>query len=260
MAGVLLAALFLLPPAGWAVFAAALTGAAAWEWAGLAGRGGVTRTLYAGGLALAGLAAALALVEGALPLQASRGIYGVALLFWVLAVPLWLRAHRCRPPATLLLPVGALVLLPACLALVQLRLAHPALLLLFLAIVWLADIAAYFSGRRFGRRKLAPAISPGKTWAGVYGALAATVVYAVLWAMFLPAFLPALARASVPRMVALVVVLTVLSIVGDLCESLLKRQAGVKDSGRLLPGHGGVLDRIDALLPVLPVAALLTSS
>jgi phosphatidate cytidylyltransferase len=124
--------------------------------------------------------------------------------------------------------------------------------------VWVADIAAYFAGRAFGRRKLAPAISPGKTWEGVYGALAAVVLYAL-------ALVPLARAAGYPReptalaiaaWIVLALALTALAVGGDLFESLLKRLAGVKDSGTLLPGHGGILDRIDALLAALPLAAL----
>lgn len=128
-----------------------------------------------------------------------------------------------------------------------------------LALVWLADIAAYFSGRAFGRHKLASRISPGKTWEGVWGALLAVVLVAEalrwtwpdgqLWSTHL-------LRAAPLAGVAALLLLVALSIVGDLFESLVKRQAGVKDSGRLLPGHGGVWDRIDATLPVLPMAVL----
>jgi phosphatidate cytidylyltransferase len=130
-----------------------------------------------------------------------------------------------------------------------------------LAVVWIADIAAYFTGRALGRHKLAPRVSPGKTWEGVYGALAfvtvtALVVYgrwphARLWSNHL------LAEVAWPFALAALWCLVALSIVGDLFESLLKRQAQVKDSGRLLPGHGGVLDRIDATLPTLPAAVLI---
>ena len=129
-----------------------------------------------------------------------------------------------------------------------------------MATVWIADTAAYFAGRAFGRRKLAPAISPGKTWEGVYGALAAVAAYALaLW--------PAARRAGgfddsgiapLAGWIAAALVLAALSVVGDLFESLLKRQAGVKDSGSILPGHGGILDRIDALLAAMPAAALLS--
>jgi len=128
-----------------------------------------------------------------------------------------------------------------------------------LALVWLADIAAYFCGRAFGVRKLASRISPGKTWEGVWGALAAVVVVAELLRWLWPAqglWSTQLLLAEPVSGIVLLLILTALSIVGDLFESLVKRQAGVKDSGRILPGHGGVWDRIDATLPVLPLAVL----
>ena len=125
-----------------------------------------------------------------------------------------------------------------------------------MAVVWIADTAAYFAGRAFGRHKLAPSISPGKTWEGVYGALLATAVYAVFLLRFAPDRM-ALSAAAVAAWIAGLLALTALSIVGDLFESMLKRQRGVKDSGKLLPGHGGVLDRIDALLAAMPAAALI---
>ena len=134
------------------------------------------------------------------------------------------------------------------------------LLLSVLVLVWIADTAAYVFGRAFGKRKLAPHISPGKTWAGVVGALIAVIALALLANRFWPAS-DLLSNRLVARYgfgaAALLAALVVVSIVGDLFESLLKRQAGVKDSSHLLPGHGGVYDRIDALLPVLPLAALL---
>lgn len=134
------------------------------------------------------------------------------------------------------------------------------MLLSVFVIVWLADTAAYFAGRAFGKSKLAPHISPGKTWAGVIGAIFAVLVVALgAWALAPSAPIFSnhlLVRANVAVAVVLLVVLVAMSIVGDLYESLLKRQAGVKDSSRLLPGHGGVYDRIDALVPVLPIAAL----
>jgi phosphatidate cytidylyltransferase len=124
-------------------------------------------------------------------------------------------------------------------------------LLLALGVVWVADTAAYFFGRRFGRTKLAPQISPGKTWAGVWGAAGAVVLYwIVVWAI---------APAGSVRLVSglmLALLMTALSIVGDLFESWMKRVAGVKDSGDLLPGHGGLLDRVDGLTATLPLAAI----
>ena len=124
-----------------------------------------------------------------------------------------------------------------------------------MALVWMADVAAYFAGRRFGRHKLAPSISPGKTWEGVGGAVLGVVIYGlvVLIASPLKHHVPA----NMALMVLLLLVLTALSIAGDLFESLLKRQAEIKDSSQLLPGHGGVLDRIDSLTSTLPIVALL---
>lgn len=134
----------------------------------------------------------------------------------------------------------------------------PWYLLSMLAVVWVADIAAYFTGKAFGKRKLAPRISPGKTWAGVAGAIVGVLVwiaFSALWAGSFGAEL--ILRWGWVGAVLAAIVLTLLSIMGDLFESLLKRRAGYKDSSQLLPGHGGVLDRIDALIPVAPVAALL---
>ena len=129
----------------------------------------------------------------------------------------------------------------------------PALLLALLAVIWIADSAAYFAGRRFGRRKLAPGISPGKTWEGVGGAFAAVLLYALFLDRVVLPDVPGLRGGAVFLLVTL---MTALGIVGDLFESWMKRQAGVKDSGTLLPGHGGVLDRIDALTAAAPFAAL----
>jgi phosphatidate cytidylyltransferase len=126
-----------------------------------------------------------------------------------------------------------------------------------LGLVWVADTAAYLAGRAFGKRKLAPAISPGKTWEGAAGALVASVIYAIIWAQFDPGLSALVQGAAWLPYLAGAVLLCAVSIVGDLFESAAKRRAGVKDSGRLLPGHGGVLDRIDSATAALPVALLL---
>jgi phosphatidate cytidylyltransferase len=170
-------------------------------------------------------------------------------------------AMSLRIPRSVATALAVLMTAAAWVALVHFLLQGVVMLLSVLVIVWLADTAAYFAGRAFGRRKLAPHISPGKTWAGVVGAVVAVI--AVAWA----------ARAVVPdapllsnRLLdtlgvigtaVLLAAVVALSVVGDLFESLLKRQAGQKDSSRLLPGHGGVYDRVDALLPTLPLAALI---
>ena len=122
-----------------------------------------------------------------------------------------------------------------------------------MALVWLADSAAYFVGRAFGRNKLAPAISPGKTWEGAIGAGLAVAVCGVALAGYLPARI----AANPALLVLLLFGLTAISIAGDLFESMLKRQAGLKDSSSILPGHGGILDRIDSLTSTLPIVALI---
>lgn len=191
--------------------------------------------------------------------------------FWVISSASWLlllalSLPAAHVPAGLRHPVvlsllGFVLLLAAWLALVELRVQGAWFMLSLLALVWAADIAAYFGGRAWGRSKLAPAISPGKTRAGAWTALAATLVYAQVCVWLTPSapnyFSKIHAHVGWIGLLPLVVLLLAFAIAGDLFESLLKRAAGVKDSGKLLPGHGGVLDRIDALLPVLPLALLL---
>jgi phosphatidate cytidylyltransferase len=255
-----LAALFALPPLGWALFALAAVLAAGWEWARLCTPAASVGALFV--VALAVDAFTLLYVGGA---ARARGlddtvvyaVCGAAAAFWLLVAPWWLAAGG-RERRLPLLIVGFVVLTAAWVALVELHAHSPWLVLAAMAVVWIADTAAYFAGRAFGRRKLAPAISPGKTWEGVWGALVAVAVYALLLAATAPS--PAVPRPLSPTatvaFVAGVALLAAVSVVGDLFESKLKRMAGVKDSGALLPGHGGVLDRVDALLAALPLAAL----
>lgn len=265
LAAALLVALFALPAWGWCAVATVILTIAAWEWWGFARDARGMRAAYVLGMGAtgAGLAWVLGLWSGRPGALLLYPVYAVALLFWVIAVPIWLRRRSARPPASLVLGVGVVVLIPTFLALVQLRNIRPATLLLTMGVVWVADIAAFFAGRQFGAHKLAPQISPGKTWEGFYGAAIATACYALAWVAFAPRHLPAVVR-DVPGTIfwtlAFVEILTVLAVLGDLFESAMKRQAGVKDSGRLLPGHGGVLDRVDALTATLPIAALLWMS
>ena len=161
------------------------------------------------------------------------------------------RVHGSRPAILLL---GGLVLVTAWSSIIGLHASGergPILLLFLFVLIWAADSGAYFAGRAFGKRKLSPVVSPGKTWAGVGGA----AVGAVISALFLAAG-GAAGSASLAGMIALSLLVTAVSIGGDLWESRLKREVGVKDSGHLLPGHGGVLDRIDSLLAAAPVFAL----
>lgn len=257
-----LAALFLLSPTGWGVVTlAAVTGAAV-EWANLAGFRPQMRVLFVIGTLLLGanlLFSPLSGFDRGWPGGEVIAVCGAATLFWVFVAPPWL-ALRWKPASPLVLAIsGWLVLVGAWVALVALQARSPWLVLAAMAVVWIADIAAYFAGRAFGRRKLAPDVSPGKTWEGVFGALAAVAAYAVALTAAAGAvgFRGELTLFAVLGWIVLALSLVALSIVGDLFESLLKRHAGVKDSGTLLPGHGGILDRVDALLAAMPAAALL---
>ncbi len=174
-------------------------------------------------------------------------IFGLALAWWVGAL-LWMFFFPTPIPLLVGWLGGALVLLPAWAALDFLYLQSPLILLFLLSLVWFADIGAYFSGRSFGRVKLAPAISPGKTWEGVMGGLLAVFLLSLAGGY--------LFNAQLSVLVPLCMAVAMLSVVGDLTVSMFKRSAGVKDSGTLFPGHGGVLDRIDSLTAAAPLFAL----
>jgi phosphatidate cytidylyltransferase len=177
----------------------------------------------------------------------------LAVLFWVFVVPAWMIAGWRPQNPWLMGVVGWVVLLPTGLAMLDLRAFSPWLLLFVMTLVMMADISAYFAGKRFGKNKLAPAISPGKTWEGVIGALIGVSIFVVVvgWASGLYKQYPVFPAAIVAGWWWVG-----LAVIGDLFESAIKRQAGVKDSGALLPGHGGLLDRIDALTSTLPFAAI----
>ena len=257
---VLLSALFLLPRNGWIAFCALLLGIAAWEWGALAGLAPAGRSIYTAFVIGLFVLPEVLEVSRADGLYVPIWIYCAAALFWIILVPLWMWRRPQMDGRALLLTAGAIALVPAFAAAVDLRSVRPSLLVAVLATVWISDSAAYFIGRRFGKRKLAPAISPGKTWEGVAGALAAVALYALAWAsLSSPAGLslgPGRAQLGPVGILPVLLGLAVAGMIGDLLESLIKRQAGVKDSGALLPGHGGVLDRIDAPLAMLPLAAL----
>lgn len=258
---VVLGMLFLASPAVWSLFVLAIALAGAWEWSrlcGLSTRGQAVFLMLSGASGAALWVSFLRLPPSQF-LAMATGAFAIAAVFWILVAPLWL-ARLLRPAPMACAIAGFVVVWPTWFAFVVLRDVSPWVLLAAAALVWVADIAAYFAGRAFGKRKLAPAISPGKTWAGVGGAVAGVLVYGlVLCAIaargdtpLTPYFAPA---AGVVVLAAMVLV-TALSVVGDLFESWMKRGAGLKDSSNLLPGHGGILDRIDALTSTLPVAAL----
>ena len=253
---VFLAALFLLPKPGWIAFCAVLLGVAAWEWGALAALAGISRTLYTALVTGVFMLPEVLEVSWADGLYAPAWIYYAATLFWLILVPVWIWRQPRLASRALLLAVGAMVLVPAAAALVDLRGVQPSLLLGVLGTVWISDTAAYFAGRRFGKRKLAPSISPGKTWEGVAGALVAVGLYALAWAHLGRPGMPGGAGVAFAWLLPVLLGLAVVGMIGDLFESLIKRQAGVKDSGTLLPGHGGVLDRIDAPVAMLPLAIL----
>lgn len=246
----LLAVLFLAPLWVAALVAGLVMVLGAWEWSAFLGwRLPRWRATYAGGCALL-LVAAGWLVPEVVPLEA---ILYLALLWWGAAL-LWILRYPTPVPPAAAAIAGVLVLIPAWLALVAiLRVPDrgPALALVALCTIFAADIGAYFAGRRFGRVKLAPQVSPGKTWEGLFGGVLLATVASVAGGLLVG--LPPASMIPVGLGVA------ALSVVGDLAESMFKRSVGAKDSGHLIPGHGGVLDRLDSITAALPLFALALS-
>ena len=266
---ILLPALFYPSPDPFCVVALVLIAVGAWEWGRLNGYGqGVSVLSAMLCVLLCATTWAAGLLTQPLPL-----VWTLAGAFWVLAggwllrqgVPVW-----AAIPAVVRLVAGLLVLWCAWLAMAQARVIGINFLLSCLVLVWVADIFAYFAGKAWGGRfsaaKLAPSISPGKSWEGVWGGMAGVLVLAFAWRwmdqawqLSVPSLYSHLAARGFWFMLMAVLFMAGMSVVGDLVESLIKRSAGVKDSSHLLPGHGGVLDRVDALLPTLPLAMMLYS-
>lgn len=244
-----LAGLFVASRQTWGITSAVVVSIGAWEWARLSSLPSRDRLIFAAGF-LACCAAVLLRPGSFEPF--SPVLWGLAGVFWVgVATPWVVRRWHVRS-APVLLVTGWWVLFPAWLAAWTLQV-HPGRLLAFMGTIWVADSAAYFAGRRFGRRKLAPLVSPGKSWEGVYGAIAGVAIYF----MFVEWLQPGLLSGGSPVAALLFLEAVVaLSIVGDLFESWMKREVGLKDSGSILPGHGGILDRLDSLTASLPVVAL----
>ena len=236
--------------------------AAGWEWSRLNGLAeGAARFV---GLALGGVLGVVwwqgGLARDLASLWSATGVLWVLLGGWMLrrGVDGWRRW-----PAAARLWGGLLLIAAAWLAMVQARQLGLGFLLSALTLVWMADIAAYFGGKAFGRRKLAPTISPGKSWEGVFSGMAGVLLLAAVWLWLdrqgltdQPSLFSRLWSLGPWLAVPAILFLSAMSVVGDLVESLVKRSAGMKDSSQLLPGHGGVLDRVDALLPVLPLAMM----
>jgi phosphatidate cytidylyltransferase len=261
---ILLPALFYKTPLPFCALALLMIAAGAWEWGRLNAFG---HAASLGLSALCVLACALSwyggLVEQRLPL-----LWALAGGVWVLAGGWLLRSGVAgwpRIPRLLRLAGGLLALWLAWLAIAQARYIGIEFLLSIMMLVWVADIFAYFSGRtwggRFSKGKLAPSISPGKSWEGVWGGMAGVLAMSLAW-IFVgdnSFYHQLVQRNGIAMMLLAVIFLAAMSVVGDLVESLVKRSAGVKDSSGLLPGHGGVLDRVDALLPALPLAMMLVT-
>jgi phosphatidate cytidylyltransferase len=235
----LLAALFLLPRLALSIVIAAMLFFAGLEWARLCHLRGANAWVFA----IAVPAVFLVLDHAGL----QQPLFVLAAFFWIVLAPVWMWRGLRPSELTWIGAAGFAVLVPAGLAMLALR---PLEVLLVLLLVWIADTTAYFVGRSWGRRKLAPSISPGKSWEGAAGGLAGAAAYAIICGYFIPV-------SAWAAFIAAAVLVAMASIVGDLFESAVKRQAGVKDSGTLLPGHGGILDRIDSATATLPLAALL---
>jgi phosphatidate cytidylyltransferase len=262
---VLLPALFARAVWPFAALSLLMTAAAGWEWARL-------NRLSAAAAVVTGLV--VAALEGAAwfagwATAAPSAAWWTAVAIWVVGGGFALRGGPSawpQVPLALRWLIGCAAVFVAWLALTHAKAVGVNFLLSTLCLVWAADIAAYFGGRAFGRRKLAPSISPGKSWEGVWSGVAGVLVLALAWLVLdrhvqvdAPSlYTQLLGTWGWPGLILGVIALAAMSVVGDLFESLVKRAAGMKDSSQLLPGHGGVLDRVDALLPVVPIALALS--
>ncbi len=258
LAPIAIGGIFFLPPLGFALFTGAIITIGAWEWANMSGMvSPVARVIYA--LVVA------AVLYGLLNVPAVAVLW-LALVWWILCL-LLVRSYPNGSERWGSVParaiMGLFVLVPAWVGLNHIRTgefqfgdsSNSLLVILYVfCVVWVADIGAYFSGRAFGKAKLAPRVSPGKSWAGVWGGLAAVAVFAVIISM--------LASATPAQSLLLIIASLAtgaVSVLGDLLESMLKRFRGIKDSSQLLPGHGGIMDRVDSLTAAIPVFALIVT-
>ncbi len=250
LAPLMLAAIFLLPLFEFKLFIAAVMTLAAWEWANLSGlKQSSHRVAYA--LAVLALIIVIKYLDvAALPLLVAALFFWCLALGWVTTFPNSGAQWQGTPARALM---GLLVLIPAWSGLVELKAqtSGNAWLLLLLLLVWGADIGAYFAGKAWGNKKLAARVSPGKTWAGFYGGLAASLAVTLVFS-----WLVELEGAQRVGLVLVCLITALFSVLGDLLESMLKRHRGIKDSSHLLPGHGGVMDRIDSLTAAAPIFAL----
>ena len=246
-----LAGIIFLSPAYFAIFTAVLFALAAWEWGDLAALPTRSRLFFVGAVLLAFQAISDLSPGNQQGLLHAALVLWAVIFWWVKSYP---RSADVWGSSTKRAFLGLFVLCFAWLSFNLLKQSEQGVFLIFLllAMVWSADIGAYFAGRKWGNRKLLPEVSPGKTWAGVYGALASALLVTALMLLF-TGYLESGDRVSWLLFMLLALLMTVVSIAGDLAESMIKRHRGVKDSGKLLPGHGGVMDRIDSLVAALPL-------
>lgn len=244
-------ALFMLPNTYWALGMLIISLLALYEWASMIKLSPTQRNIYLIIVAIAGVMIVPLIEKSGFHLFFFKSllVFFVTALFWLFVVPIWLRSKYAIHNKLAMAMLGLLLIMPLWLALICAKAADPWLLLCLLATIWIADSAAYFAGKNFGKHKLAPNISPKKTWEGVAGALIAVTLFgAILYLGF-----------DVRNLAIFTAlwIITGFGVIGDLFESLMKRQANIKDSGDLLPGHGGILDRIDGIIPSLPIAILM---
>lgn len=245
--GGFLLTLFVFPAPSAVLIFGALAGVLAWEWAGLIRVESSGRFIFSG-VVLVSCFVFYDSFESAYP-----NLWIASACFWLVAAPLWLwRGWKISSNDMAGYATGWVLIVPTWAAMVALQDGHPWWLFGVMGVVWVADISAYFAGRAFGRHKLAPNISPGKTWEGVGGAIVGVAIYSVVGA-----WVAGISPLEKLDWAPLLLAMTLVSVAGDLFESMIKRQAGVKDSSQLLPGHGGFLDRLDSQTSMLPLAALL---
>lgn len=260
LAPIMIGGIFYLPVPEFMMFIGAITALGAWEWANLSGI-----TNKAGRVVYAAIVASLLVALQHFDLEQEADVLYGALAWWVFALFLVATHPKLTSlwkstPVRLLM--GLVILVPMWVGFVQIK-SYPYsdyLMLYVMFLVWGADVGAYFAGRTFGKHKLAPNVSPGKTWEGVYGGLATTMIFAVTAGLILQnKIMMDLTSKQWALLFGITLAVTVVSVVGDLVESMVKRLRGIKDSSNLLPGHGGVMDRIDSMTAALPVFALALS-